>query len=94
MLEQCEDWLEQGSYMDSRLLHSDKSDRILVCPSHLGQGYVQQIKLSEDLTLEIFDYTLSRDVVIEAASVGNPLKIEFQLSGADAEYSFFYLILV
>ena len=89
MLEQCENWLEQGSYMDSRLLHSDKSDRILVCPSHLGQGYVQQIELSEDLTLEIFDYTLSRDVVIEAASVGNPLKFEFQLTGADAGYSFF-----
>ena len=89
ILEQCEDWLELGSYRDSRLLHSDKSDRIMVCPSHLGQGYFQQIELSEDITLEIFDYTLSRDVVIEAASVGDPLKFEFQLSGADAGYSLF-----
>ncbi|MBE9046602.1 helix-turn-helix transcriptional regulator [Pleurocapsales cyanobacterium LEGE 10410] len=71
------------------MLHSDKSDRIMVCPSHLGQGYFQQIELNEDLTLEIFDYTLSRDIVIEAASVGNPLKFEFQLSGADAGYSRF-----
>ena len=89
MLERCEDWLEPGIYRDSRLLHSDKSDRILVCPSRLGQGYFQQIELREDLTLEIFDYTLSRDVVIEAGSVSDPLKFEFQLAGTDAGYSFF-----
>ena len=64
-LEQWSDWLEPGSPSDSRLLHSDKSDRIFVCPSHLGQGYIQEIVLGDDLSLVIENYRLDRDLIID-----------------------------
>ena len=57
---------------------------------HLGQGYFQQIELREDLTLEIWDCTLERDLVIEVVNQTNLLKFEFQLRGADAGYSIFF----
>lgn len=89
MLERYEDWLERGSYKDSRLLHSDKSDRLLVYPSHLGRGYRQEILLREDLSLAIIDYTLNRNLTINAPGKNNYLKFEFRLAGSDAGYSYF-----
>ncbi|MEM8672882.1 MAG: helix-turn-helix transcriptional regulator [Cyanobacteria bacterium P01_G01_bin.67] len=88
-LGQWSDWLEPGSHNDSRLLHSDKSDQILVCPSHLGQGYCQQIKLREDLILEISEYTLNQCLIIDTSNQSNRLEFRFSLAGADEEYSFF-----
>ena len=84
-----EDWLLPGSSSDTRLLHSDVSDRILICPSQLGQGYLQEIRLRDDLTLFIHDYTLNQDVVIDAPGENNLLEFDFQLAGPDAGCSFF-----
>ena len=89
VLEQWSDWLKPGNKSDSRLLHSDKSDRIFVCPPNFGRGYYQEIFLQDDLTLVINDYTLDRDLVIDAPSQNNLLEFEFRLEGADAGYSFF-----
>lgn len=89
ILNHWEDWLLPGNPSDSRLLHSDASDRILVCPSHLGQGYIQEILLRDDLALIILDYTLNQDVVIDASGESSRLEFEFQLAGPDAGYSFF-----
>lgn len=78
-------WLLPGDLSDSRLLHSGPSDRIFVYPSHLGDGYRQQIPLRDDLTLVILDYTLTQNVVIDAPDSGDRLKFEFQL---DSGYNF------
>ena len=78
-------WLLPGDPSDSRLLHSDPSDRIFVYPSHLGYGYRQQIPLRDDLTLVILDYTLTQNVVIDAPDSDDRLKFEFQL---DSGYNF------
>ena len=76
-----------GSPNDSRLLHSDPSDRILVYPSCLGQGYRQEIWLRDDLSLFILDYTLSQDVIFDALGKGDYLKFEFQLAETNTRYS-------
>ncbi|PSB09523.1 AraC family transcriptional regulator [Pleurocapsa sp. CCALA 161] len=89
MLERYEDWLERGSYKDSRLLHSDKSDRIQVCPSHLGQGYRQEIPLRDDLSLVIENYRLDRNLVIDIPSHNSFVAFGFPLTGADARHSLF-----
>ena len=89
VLEQWSDWLESGCTNDSRLLHSDTSDRILVCPSNVGRGYYQEILLQDDFVLAISDYTLDRDLIIDAPNQNNLLEFDFRLTGADAEYSFF-----
>lgn len=89
ILNHWEDWLLPGSPSDSRLLHSDASDRILVCPTHLGQGYIQEILLCDDLALIILDYTLNQEVVIDAPGESSRLEFEFQLAGPGAGYSFF-----
>ena len=91
MLEQYEDWLELGSYKDSRLLHSDESDRILVCPSHLGQGYRQEIPLRDDLSLVIENYRLDRNLIIDIPSHNSFVAFGFPLTGADARHSLFGL---
>jgi AraC-like DNA-binding protein len=88
-LQKEEDWLLPGSPQDQRLLHSDSSDQILVCPSNLGQGYRQEIILRDDLSLFILDYTLNQDVIIDASEGSNCLEFEFQLSGSEPGYSFF-----
>ena len=89
ILEQWSDWLEPGNTDDPRLLHSDKSDRIFVCPPDLGRGYCQEILLQDDLALIISDYTLNRDLVIDAPNQNNLLEFEFRFTGTDAGYSFF-----
>lgn len=90
VLNHWQDWLVSGSPSDSRLFHSDTSDRILVCPPHLGQGYIQEILLRDDLTLFIHDYTLDRDVAIDALGESNLLEFDFQLASPKAGYSFFF----
>lgn len=89
VLNHWQDWLEPGSPNDSRLLHANKSDRILVCPSYLGQGYIQEIPLRDDLTLLILDYTLNQDVVIDAPGERDLLEFTFHLASLEAGYSFF-----
>ena len=88
VLNHWRDWLLPGSPSDSRLFHSDSSDRILVCPSHLGQGYFQEILLQDDLTLFICDYTLNQDVLVDVSSERERLELVFQI-GSNAGYSFF-----
>ncbi|VEP17540.1 Transcriptional regulator [Hyella patelloides LEGE 07179] len=87
-LNSWEDWLVPGSPSDPRLLHSENSDRILVYPSHLGQGYRQEILLRDDLSLVVIDYALDRYLTIDPLSTGDCLKFEFRLAGFDAGYSF------
>ena len=43
-------WLTPGSASDPRLFHADPSDRILLYPAGVGEGYRQYITLSDDLT--------------------------------------------
>jgi AraC-like DNA-binding protein len=88
-LQKEEDWFLPGSPQDRRLLHSDSSDRILVCPSALGQGYRQEIRLRDDLSLFILDYTLNQDVIIDAPDSSDRLEFEFQLAGSNPGHSFF-----
>lgn len=89
VLNHWSDWLKPGSPDDSRLLHSDASDRIHICPPHLGQGYIQEILLRDDLTLIILDYTLTQEMVIHKPGESSRLEFEFQLAGPDAGYSLF-----
>lgn len=88
VLNRWSDWLEPGSTNDSRLLHSDLSDRILVCPSHLGQGYIQEVILGDDLTLIIQNYELDRDLIIDLPNHNSSLRFSFMLTGYEARYSF------
>ncbi|MEM7794618.1 MAG: AraC family transcriptional regulator [Cyanobacteria bacterium P01_C01_bin.118] len=81
------DWLEPGSPEDPRLSHSDSDDNIRLYPS--DQGYRQEIMLQDGLSLAIVDYTLRQHVLIEDVESSDWLKFEFQLSGPDAEYSFY-----
>lgn len=89
MSSQYQDWLLPGSPDDSRLLHSDTSDRVLVCPDHLGQGYIQEILLQDDLSLFILDYTLYNSVIVTTTRQSDRLEFEFQLAGKRPGYSFF-----
>jgi len=82
------DWLLPRSPNDVRLFHSDSSDRILVCSPHLGQGYIQEIQLREDLSLRINDYTLHQDLVIDVPGQSNILEFIFPLTSSDARYSY------
>lgn len=83
------DWLESGSPSDSRLLHSSKSDRILVCPPHLGQGYIQEIVLEDDLSLVIEKYCPERDLIIDIPCHDSFVQFSFSLEGDDAGYGLF-----
>jgi hypothetical protein len=56
---------------------------------HLGDGYVQEIPLREHVTLYILDYTLHRDVLVDAPDESDRIEFEFQLAGPNAGYSFF-----
>lgn len=82
-------WLQLGNPSHSQLLHSDSSDRVLVCLPHLGRGYVQHIPLRDDTSLCILDYTLDRSVVIDEPGESDRVEFEFQLAGTDPGYSFF-----
>ncbi|MEM8545758.1 MAG: helix-turn-helix transcriptional regulator [Cyanobacteria bacterium P01_H01_bin.119] len=75
------EWLISGSPEDSRLFHGESSDRIWVCPPHLGQGYIQEIPLREDLSLNIHDYQLYQNLLIDQPGETNQLEFEFHLEG-------------
>lgn len=89
VLNRWEDKFLPGSLSDSQLFHADASDRILVCPPHLGQGYIQIILLEDDLDIVIHDFTFNQDVVRDSQETGKHLRFEFQIAGAYAGYSFF-----
>ncbi|MEM1256786.1 MAG: AraC family transcriptional regulator [Cyanobacteria bacterium P01_H01_bin.21] len=84
-----EDWLESGSLSDTRLHHSEESDRILVCPSELGQGYMQEIPLRDDLSLCIHDYTLHDDLIFDLPGEQNQVEFDFIVTGHNTGYVFF-----
>lgn len=88
ILNEGEDWFLPGNPDDSQLLHSDSSDRVLICPPELGKGYIQEIPLRDDLILFILDYTLNQDVIIDIPEEKNCLEFEFQLAGYQPGYSF------
>ena len=89
VLKHREDWLLPGSPNDSRLFHADPSDQILLYPSHIGQGYKQKIRLRDDLTLVIVNYTLARDIVFDIPGENACTKFEFPLTDARSRYSEF-----
>ncbi|MEM8611845.1 MAG: AraC family transcriptional regulator [Cyanobacteria bacterium P01_H01_bin.105] len=88
-LSRWDEWFDLGSWQDPRLLHADPSDRILVCPTTLGDGYYQLIFLEENITLVILDYRLHDDLVLDMAGECDRIEFEFQLAGPQAGYSFF-----
>ncbi|MEM9804004.1 MAG: helix-turn-helix transcriptional regulator [Cyanobacteria bacterium P01_D01_bin.56] len=87
VLNSWKDWLLSGSPSDTRLLHSDASDRVLVFPPDLGQGYFQEILLRDDLLLYIHDYSLNRDLMTNV-SEGDRLEFDFPLVGPGKGYGF------
>ncbi|MEM6614149.1 MAG: AraC family transcriptional regulator, partial [Cyanobacteria bacterium P01_C01_bin.72] len=89
VLEDFSDCFEQGSTNDSRLLHSDKSDRIQVCQPNLGQGYIQEIILGDDISLVINNYRLDRDLIIDKPKHDSSVQFSFPLTDSDARYSTF-----
>jgi len=82
-------WLEPCGLDVPTMLHCDRDDIIQVCPAHLGQGYVQEVPLREDLSLVIIDYTLHQPLLVDAPGDRGLLEFEFQLSGPDPGQSFF-----
>ncbi|MEM9009441.1 MAG: AraC family transcriptional regulator, partial [Cyanobacteria bacterium P01_F01_bin.86] len=86
-LNHWDDWLLPGHPDDSRLFHADHCDRILVCPDHLGQGYIQKIQLRDDLTLRIHDYQLHRNILVNGP--GEPNRLEFEFIPGNAEFAGF-----
>ena len=84
------DWLLPGSPDDSRLFHADPSDKILLYPAHIGQGYRQYIKLRDDLILVIMNYVINREVIVNWPS-GQEVatKFEFPVSGSGGQHSRF-----
>ncbi|NET39192.1 MAG: helix-turn-helix transcriptional regulator [Cyanothece sp. SIO1E1] len=59
-----------GDRVDTlNLFHWDKQDQILRLPPHLGQGYRQQIKLSNGLILTINDFELYDSFVIKSYAI-------------------------
>jgi AraC-like DNA-binding protein len=88
ILNEGEDWFLPGNPDNPQLLHSDSSDRVLICPPELGKGYIQEIPLREDLSLHILDYTLNQDVIIDIPAEKDCLEFEFQFAGSQPGYSF------
>ena len=84
---QPRDWLMPGSLSHPQLLHADDADRVLVCSPALGQGYLQEIPLRDDLMLVIVDNTFKQDMVIDAIGEGDRIEVEFHLAGPYAGYS-------
>ncbi|NEQ46641.1 MAG: helix-turn-helix transcriptional regulator [Leptolyngbya sp. SIOISBB] len=81
------DWLLPSGPDNPQLLHSDRTDRVLICPPSLGQGYRQEIPLRDDLTLVIIDYTFHQDVIADVVGAGDRIEFEFHLAGPHADYS-------
>ena len=88
-LSRWDEWFDLGSWQNPRLLHAEPSDRILVCPPALGDGYYQNIFLEDNITLVILDYRLHDDLVFDMAGECDRIEFEFQLAGPQAGYSFF-----
>ncbi|MEM7061886.1 MAG: AraC family transcriptional regulator [Cyanobacteria bacterium P01_B01_bin.77] len=87
---QISDYLVSGSYQDSRLFHVDTSDQIQVWAPQVGQGYIQEIPLREDLSLVILDYTMHKTVLMNLPRRQKAsLNFEFQLAGAIPKQSSF-----
>ncbi|MGD1908244.1 MAG: helix-turn-helix transcriptional regulator [Leptolyngbyaceae cyanobacterium] len=70
------DWLAPGSPTDPRLFHAESGDLIRLYPA--GQGYRQEIRLQDDLSLSILAYTLQQGAVVEGSGHSDCLKFEFQ----------------
>ena len=83
------DWLLPGSPENQQLLHSERSDRVFVCPPSLGHGYCQEIPLRDDLMLVIIDHTFNQDCVIDAIGEGNRIEFAFHLTDRHAAFSRF-----
>ena len=92
VVDHYEDWLLKGSPDEVRLFHAARSDQILLYPSHVGQGYRQNISLRDDLTLVIMDYRLHRDVVFAPHRPTVEAKFEFPLAGGTGQPSRFMAI--
>lgn len=90
ILDRKSDWCLPGETIDTRLLHSAPSDRIRIIAPHLGQGYIQEIDLREDLSLVILDYTLYHPLLLDGAEDPNIAEFEFQLEGPQAGESIFF----
>ncbi|MEM7061899.1 MAG: AraC family transcriptional regulator [Cyanobacteria bacterium P01_B01_bin.77] len=89
VLNHWQDWLEPGSASDTRLHHAEESDRILVCPSELGQGYMQEIPLQDDLSLHIHDYTLHDDLILDSPGQRNRSEFDFVVKSHNTGSGFF-----
>ncbi|MEM8639240.1 MAG: helix-turn-helix transcriptional regulator [Cyanobacteria bacterium P01_G01_bin.54] len=83
------DWLKPGSPDDSRLFHADPTDLISVVPAHLGEGYVQEIPLQDNLSLAILRYKLTRDLLLDFPNGQPHIEYEFLLGGPFAGNSLF-----
>ncbi|MGD1936563.1 MAG: hypothetical protein ACFCA4_03265 [Cyanophyceae cyanobacterium] len=80
--------LQPGTTSDTRLFHAGSSDKIRMCPDHLGQGYYQYIPLQDDLTLVILDFTLNQDFAVEATGPGDSLELTFHLDSHTPNQTF------
>ncbi|WP_049783740.1 helix-turn-helix transcriptional regulator [Acaryochloris marina] len=90
VLNRMSDWRLPGHTNDTRLHHADTSDDVQVIAPHLGQGYMQEIFLRDDLSLMILDYTLDRPLLLDGAGDSNIAEFEFQLEGPQAGKSIFF----
>ncbi|MEM0981754.1 MAG: helix-turn-helix transcriptional regulator [Cyanobacteria bacterium P01_H01_bin.58] len=93
VLNHRENWLLKGNPNDPRLLHADPSDEILIYPAYAGQGYRQNIRLSEDLTLVIMDYRLHQDMVFDIYQETACNKFAFPLNNSRIQQSQFISVL-
>ncbi|MEM8611746.1 MAG: helix-turn-helix transcriptional regulator [Cyanobacteria bacterium P01_H01_bin.105] len=89
-IEHIRDWNIPGSSEDPRLLHCDPSDIVFIHPKDICQGYSQEIWLQDDICLVIIDRTLTRSVMIDRHTSGTSIEFEFELTGSQAGYSYFF----
>lgn len=87
VLNHWQDWLLTGTPNDVRLLHSNDPDHILIYPNSLGQGYIQEILLRDDLAIAIVDYTFNDNLIIDEQGTHNYFSFEFWIAGVEAGYS-------
>jgi len=82
-------WLQHSSPREVNLRHFDRSDTVLKCPKHIGQGYSQRISMRDGLSIVILDYEFQDDFVREIQTFTPPLKLEleFTLQGPRAGQS-------
>lgn len=63
------------------LFHSAPSDRIWHIPKAVGTGYIQEIELSQGLSVVILDYELTQDFCQSLSLFRPSLEFEFCLTG-------------